>query len=89
MKFLRITLGLIVAFSVCGIIIIVLRPLGPIFGGLIVTLLNLSPNPDLVIEMDSLGNIIALILALYPAMKVYKKIAGTRNTEKQVKEEDI
>lgn len=88
MKFLRITLGLIVAFFVCGIIILILRPLGLIFGGLIVTFLNLSPNPDLALAMSSLGNIIAFILALYPAIKVYKKIAGTRNVEKQLKEED-
>lgn len=83
-KILRVTAGLIVAFFVFGIIAQVLRFFGPAIGGWIVMLLNLSPNPELAKDVEATGNIIVFIIALYPAVKVYKKIVNKQKDDKQI-----
>ena len=73
-KVLKAAIAIIAGFLVAGVIVIALRFIGPAIGGGIVLLLKLSPNPDTAKDMEAVGNIVTLIVALYAGIKVCKKI---------------
>jgi hypothetical protein len=66
--------GFIVAFLACGMTGLLLRFIGPVIGGGVVILFNLSPSPSLAQNLESAGNIFGLIVSIYVGVKVYKKI---------------
>ncbi len=82
-KVLRTIVGIIVALLAMGVIVQVMRFLGPAIGGWIVMLLNLSPTPDIAEDMEAAGNIFVFIVSLYAGVKVYKKIVNNKTSERK------
>jgi len=75
-RVLKTIAGIFSAFLAAALISQLLILVGPFVGGVIVMVLNLSPNPQLAKTMESAGNIFVLIVSIYIGIKIYRKIIG-------------
>lgn len=75
---LRKVFAFIVAFIVAGILVNLGRFIGPSLAGYIVVAFDIPGGPNNASLLESFGNIILLFLVAYPSIKVYKKIAPSK-----------
>ena len=67
-----------VALIVAGILVNLGRFIGPVLAGYIVVAFDIPGGPSNARLLESFGNIILLILVWFPSVKVYKKIAPSK-----------
>lgn len=63
-----------------GMIVLVLRAIGPYIGSLIIVIFDIGQDERLVRAMGNLGNILALIIAIQYGVTTYKAIIIKKDT---------
>ena len=82
-KILRTLFALVTAFIVMGIIAVALRAIGPFVGGVLILAFDLESSFETRTNLEAIGNIFALAIAIYFSVKTYKALAnkGTSDPE--------
>ena len=74
--FFRKVFAIVIAFLVLGLLVLLMRSIGPSLAGLILMYFDIEPiGSQDVKTLESLGNIFNLALSGYLGYKTYKKIA--------------
>jgi len=74
--FFRKVFAIVIAFLVLGLLVLLMRSIGPSLSGLIIMYFDIEPiGSQGVKTLESLGNIFNLALSGYLSYKTYKKIA--------------
>ena len=74
--FFRKVFAIIAAFLVLGLLILLMRSIGPPITGLVIMYFDIDPiGAQGVKTLESLGNMLNLALSGYISYKVYKKIS--------------